>query len=410
MEELHREKYLSRIRPFYDDTEVIKVITGVRRCGKSTVMRQIAKELLDSGVEQSSIAFLDLDSKRYRKVSTADELEAEIDALIPSEGQGRYVLVDEVQNVEGFESVVNAYRNDGASVFITGSNSYLLSGELATKLTGRYMEFDVFPFSLSEVRDYKLLNGIDFDPNRDFQDYLVNGGFPRRFSYSDWDQQADYVRAVVGEVVDKDIRKRNKVRNLQTFERILEYLLSTPSATVSSTSIADFMKSEHVRILPSTVNRYLDMIFASRLISKCGRVDIVGRKALKTLYKSYVADPALHSYAAGPRTGLRIGMMLENVVYNELVSRGYEVAVGKFGSREVDFVVTKGLRKAFVQVTYVMESPETEDREEAPLLTLRDASPKYIISMDPVTIARNGIVRLNLVDDFLLGDGFRLGR
>ena len=409
MKELHREKYLSRIRPFYDDTEIIKVITGVRRCGKSTVMKQIVQELLDSGVEQSNIAFLDLDSKRYRKVSTADELEAEIDALIPSEGPGRYIFVDEVQNVKDFESVVNAYRNDGASVFITGSNSYLLSGEMVTKLTGRYMEFDVFPFSLSEVRDYKLLNGIEFDPNREFQDYLVNGGFPRRFSYPDNDQQADYVRAVVREVVDKDIRKRKKVRNIQTFERILEYLLFTPSTTVSSTSIADYMRGEHVKILPSTVNRYLDMIFASRLISKCSRVDIVGKKALKTLYKSYVADPALHSYATGPRTGLRIGMMLENVVYNELVSRGYEVAVGKFGSKEVDFVVTKGLKKAFVQVTYVMESPETEDREEATLLAMRDASPKYIITMDPVTIGRNGIIRLNLVNDFLLGDGFRLG-
>ena len=408
MKELLREKYMSRIRPFYSDAEVIKVITGVRRCGKSTVMRQIVQELQDSGVGPTMIAYLDLDSKRYRKVSTADELEAEIDALIPPEGPGRYLLVDEVQNVEDFESVVNAYRNDGASVFITGSNSYLLSGELATKLTGRYMEFNVFPFSLSEVRDYKLLNGIEFNPNRDFQDYLVNGGFPRRFSYTDHDQQADYVRAVVREVVDKDIRKRTKVRNLQTFDRVLEYLLSTPSTTVSSTSIADFMRSEHVKILPSTVNRYLDMIFASRLVSKCSRVDVVGKKALKTLYKSYVADPALHSYAAGPRTDLRIGMMLENVVYNELVSRGYEVAVGKLGSKEVDFVVTRGFKKAFIQVTYVMGSPETEDREEAPLLALKDASPKYIITMDPVTIGRKGIVRLNMVNDFLLGDGFRL--
>ena len=409
MKDLSREKYLSRIRPFYGDADVIKVITGVRRCGKSTVMRQIVQELLDSGVEPSMIAYLDLDSKRYRKVSNAEELEAEIDLLIPSEGPGRYLFVDEVQNAEGFESVINAYRNDGVSVFITGSNSYLLSGELVTKLTGRYMEFDVFPFSLSEVRDYKLLNGLGFDPNRDFQDYLVNGGFPKRFSYPDPEQQADYVGAVVREVVEKDIRKRRKFRNVQTFEKVLEYLLSTPSVTVSSTSIADFMRSEKVKVLPSTVNRYLDMIFASRLLSKCSRVDVVGRKALKTLYKSYVSDPALHAYAAGPRTGLRIGMMLENVVYNELVSRGYDVSVGKFGDREVDFVVTRGLKKAFVQVTYVMESPETEEREEAPLLALRDASPKYIITMDPVTIGRNGIVRLNLVNDFLLGDGFRLG-
>lgn len=409
MKELLREKYLSRIRPFYGDAEIIKVITGVRRCGKSTVMKQIVQELQDSGVEPSMIAYLDLDSKRYRKVSTADELEAEIDLLIPPEGPGRYLFVDEVQNVDGFESVINAYRNDGVSVFITGSNSYLLSGELVTKLTGRYLEFDVFPFSLSEVRDYKLQNGMDFDPSRDFQDYLVNGGFPKRFSYPDSEQQADYVRAVVSEVVEKDIRKKRKVRNIQTFEKVLEYLLSTPSVTVSSTSIADFMRSEKVKVLPSTVNRYLDMIFASRLLSKCSRVDVVGRKALKTLYKSYVSDPALHAYATGPRTGLRIGMILENVVYNELVSRGYDVSVGKFGDREVDFVVTRGLKKAFVQVTYVMESPDTEEREEAPLLALRDASPKYIITMDPVTIGRNGIVRLNLVNDFLLGDGFRLG-
>lgn len=405
---LRREKYLSRIRPFYHDADVIKVMTGVRRCGKSTMMRQIMEEISESLPADGAVAYIDLDSREHMGIRTVRALEERIDGLLP-EGTGpRYLFIDEVQNVEGFEQLVNAYRGEGVSVFVTGSNSYLLSGELVTKLTGRYVEFGIMPFSLSEIREFKQLNGMGFDARRELEDYLVNGGFPGRFFLGDGDSQAEYVRSVVREIVEKDILMRNRVRGRGSFKRILAYVLSTPSATVSSTSVSDYLRSDHVDILPSTVNRYLALIFDSKLASRCMRVDLVGRKALKTLYKSYLADPALHSYGAGPRTEIRIGMMLENIVHNELVSRGYNVAVGKQGDKEVDFVVSKGRRVAYVQVAYVLGTPETERREEAPLLAIRDAFPKYIISLDPLTISRNGITRLNLLEDFLLGDGFSL--
>lgn len=409
MTDLIREKYLSRIRPFYGDTDTIKVITGVRRCGKSTVMRQIIDEI-SSATPDSVIAYLDLDSKRYMDISTPGELVEAIDGILPSEGPGRYLFVDEVQNVEGFEKVVNAYRNDDVSVFVTGSNSYLLSGELVTKLTGRYIEFDVFPFSLSEVRDYKVLNGLPFDPDLDFRDYTVNGGFPKRFSYPGREEQETYVRSIVDEVIRKDVLSRNKVRGRASFQKVLGYILSTPSVTVSSTSVSGYLRSERIGVNPATVSRYLDMIFNSRLASRCLRRDIKGKKALRTLYKSYVADPALHTYYPSAGTGTRMGSLLENIVYNELRSRGYDVSAGKLGDGEVDFVVSRSRDVAYVQVTYVMDSPETEEREFAPLLRIRDAYPKYVISMDPLDMGRDGVKHLNLVRDFLLGDGFRLRR
>lgn len=407
MVDLVREKYLSRIRPFYRDPGLIKVITGVRRCGKSTVMRQIIDELTSSGVDPGMIAYLDLDSKEYRRVSNADDLEAAIDAVLPGEGDGRYLFIDEVQNVDGFEKLVNAYRGDGVSVFITGSNSYLLSGELVTKLTGRYIELDVYPFSLAEVRDFKRLNGQTFEAREELRDYMVNGGLPGRFVYDAGSQQ-DYVRAMVDEVIGKDVIRRNKVRGRSSFEAVLRYVLSTPSVTVSSTSVAKYLRSEGVSILPDTVNRYLDMIFSSKLAMRCDRVDIVGKKALRTLYKSYVADPALCSFYAGPGTNQRMGAMMENLVHNELLSRGYRVSVGKLRDLEVDFVVSRGTEMALVQVAYLLASEETEDREEAPLLAARTACPKYIISMDPIPTSRNGVIRLNLLD-FLLGEAIRLG-
>lgn len=408
MTDLVRERYLSRIRPFYHQMDLIKVITGVRRSGKSVLLKQIYGEVLSSGRAVGGMAYLDLDDRKYRKVRTSDDLEAAIDAVLPSSGDGRYLFLDEVQNVDDFEVLVNGYRNEGVSVFITGSNSYLLSGEMVTKLTGRYMEFDVYPFSFSEVRDYCSVNSMDFDSRRDFNEYVRLGGFPRRFSLGDQTAQRDYVRSLIAEIIEKDVRRKRKVRNKATFERVLEYLLATPSATISSTSISDYLRSEHVNINPYTAARYIDLIIASRLVSKCTRTDLVGKKALKTLYKVYIADPALHTLYPEVRSDIRMGAMIENIVYNELRSRGYSVTVGKLRGLEIDFVVTDGVRRAFVQVTYVMESPDTEAREIAPLLKLKDASPKYIISLDPVTFDRSGVVHLHLIDDFLLGDGFEL--
>lgn len=408
MKELIRERYLSRIRPFYDDKGIIKVLTGVRRCGKSTIMKQIMEEVSAGLYDERGIVYVDLDSRRNLNVRTCDSLERLIDSGFGDYDGDRYLFVDEVQNVKDFEPLINAYRNDGVSVFITGSNSYLLSGELVTKLTGRYVEFRIFTFSLSEVREFRHENGMDFNSSDAFQDYLMNGGYPKSFSYPDSESRILYIRSVIEETIKKEILKNNKVRNKAVLNRILDYILSTPGAEISSTSIADYLRSEKVRTTPNSVNRYLDMIYASKLADRCLRLDIFGKKALKTHYKSYVADISLHTSYPNRRHDVKMGLIIENIVFNELNARGYDVQVGKLRDAEVNFVVSDGKGIAYVQVTYLMPSAETEEREERSLLRIDDNYPKYIISMDPIAIDRKGIKRLRLVEDFLLGDGFRI--
>lgn len=407
MKELKREKYLSRIRPFYRDCDIIKVLTGVRRSGKSTIMRQIMAEINSDIADARALVYVDLDSKANLKINTPDLLEELIDSKFGDYSGEKYLFVDEIQNVSGFEPLINAYRNDGVSVFITGSNSYLLSGELVTKLTGRYIEFRIFTFSLSEIRSFCLENKLEFNPTDAFRNYILNGGYPKSFTYVNSEDRVLYIRSVIGETIKKDILKNNKVKNQTLLNKLLDYVLSTPGAEISSVSISDYLRSEHISTSPNTVNRYLEYLFASKLVDKCTRFDIFGKKALKTHYKSYVADISIHTSYPNHRHDLKMGHIIENIVFNELMSRGYDVQVGKFRNTEVDFVVSNGRNVAYIQVTYMMLSPETEDREERPLLDIRDNYPKYIISMDPIAVDRNGIKRLRLVEDFLLGDGFR---
>ena len=408
MKELKREMYLSRIRPFYRDMDMIKVLTGVRRCGKSTIMKQIMNEIRSDVTDDRALVYIDLDSKKNLGIRTPQSLEKLIDSGFGDYDGERFLFIDEIQNVRGFEPLINAYRNDNVSVFITGSNSYLLSGELITKLTGRYLEFRIFTFSLNEVRSFYRENDMDFIPSDEFREYIQNGGYPKSFVYADKESRLLYVRSVIEETIKKDILSSRKVRNRGLLNKLLDYVLSTPGAEISSTSIAAYLRSERIRTTPNTVNRYLDLIFASRLADRCMRFDIHGKKAMKTHYKSYVADISLHTSYPGPRNDLMMGHVIENIVFNELNARGYDVRVGKLRSTEVDFVVSDGRRLAYVQVTYLMPSSETEDREEGPLLRIDDNYPKYIISMDPVALDRKGIRRLRLVEDFLLGDGFTL--
>ena len=402
MKDLIREKYLMRIRPFYHDHSMIKVLTGVRRCGKSTIMKQIMAEL------DGDIVYLDLDSKENFKIRDAVTLEGKIDKSFSDSGKQKFLFIDEIQNVKDFEPLVNAYRNDGVSVFITGSNSYLLSGQLVTKLTGRYIEFQIFPFSFGEIKDFFAVNGLPFSPAEEFRTYFTGGGFPQRFKYSGEAEQIAYIEQLVGESMEKDILKSRKVRNRPLLKKILAYAVSSPGAEISTVSISKYLKSEGINTLPSTVGGYLELLFESKLLLKCNRYDIVGKKSLKTHYKTYVADPAIHSFYPDRRHNVRIGDMLENIVYLELVSRGYGVAVGKLKNREVDFVVVKGNSLAYVQVTYLTDNPKTEEREHKSLLSIKDNYPKYVISMDPLPVDRDGVKRLNLIDDFLLGDKFEL--
>ncbi len=230
MKELKRERYLSRIRPFYGDSDIIKVLTGVRRSGKSTIMRQIMAEIGSDASGDRALVYIDLDSKKNLKITTPDSLEELIDSEFGNRRGERYLFIDEIQNVRGFEPLINAYRNDGVSVFITGSNSYFLSGELVTKLIGRYVEFRIFTFSLGEVRSFYQENGMDFNPADAFREYILNGGYPKSFAYADQEDRVLYISSVIDETIKKDILRNSKVRNRTLLNKLLDYVLSIPGA------------------------------------------------------------------------------------------------------------------------------------------------------------------------------------
>jgi|LAHS01.1.fsa_nt_gb predicted AAA+ superfamily ATPase len=404
---LIREKYLSKIRPFYDDFGIIKVLEGIRRCGKSVILEQIRDELISKGISASRIIFLNLDKRPYRSVKSATKLDKVISKKWPKGEQPVYLFVDEVQNAKGFEPVIESYRLEGnCSIFITGSNSYLLSGKLASKLTGRYVEFNIMPFSYQEAVAYQKQK----DPAAGalpIDDYFRYGGFPKRFDYPREEDSDLYTRSVLDEIVKKDLKKRAKVRDKALFERVVQYVCLNTAATFSSKSIAKYLKTEHIKTKANTIARYLRLIQEGKIVSLCHRYDIRGKEALQFYEKSYITDPALKNLFS-PGARIDYSSMVETIVYNELLARGYSVQAGVLPNAEIDFVVSKGSKVAYIQVAYLIPERETEEREFSPLLEAKEAFPKYVISMDQVDLSQNGIRHLQLVRDFLLGNGFSL--
>ena len=268
MELFIREKYLKKMRGFYHDTDIIKIITGVRRCGKSCLMQTVRGELLAKGVAEENIIFLDLDRKQYRKVKTADQLENLIDSLSSASGD-KYLFIDEVQNVKGFEEVVNAYRSEGGySIFITGSNSYLLSGELATKLTGRYVEFELFPLTFDEYLEMKKFYGKEIDANLliELNRYLQEGGFPKAMQYDDFADKRTYVRSVIDEIFAKDIKSRLKIRNVEAFNNVKNFIINNFGATVSTRSLGAALSKNGIIIKQETLVRYIEALTESTIV------------------------------------------------------------------------------------------------------------------------------------------------
>ena len=400
-----RERYLQRLRPFYHDDDIIKVITGMRRCGKSCLMATVAEELVASGVPEKDVLFLDLDSKPYRYTTTPDQLETAIDSLV-LDGDPKYLFIDEIQNVDGFESVVNAYRNDGGfSVFLTGSNSYLLSGELATKLTGRYVEAEMFTLGFSEHLGMKRFLGLGLSSDaQEFEQWLSFGGFPRALHIADPSAKDDYVRDVVDQVFEKDIRARRKIRNRIAFERSMAYAINNFGATTNLTNITSYLDNvEHVKVKKQTLSGYLELLANAKLLYRCPRFDLKSRRSLRGEEKYYLADPAIYR-ARNTDARVNYGPALENALYTHLVSKGYSVSVGKIGKLECDFIVRKGDEYAYVQVAMTVADPEVERREYAPFGKIRDGWPRYLFTLDPLRSQRDGVRHLNLMD-FLKEDG-----
>lgn len=396
-----RENYLNKIRPFYDETEIIKVITGVRRCGKSSLMKTIAEELINKGIKNENIIFLDLDSREYRKIKTDDQLDELLQLNSKAYGL-KYVFIDEIQNVKNFEEVINAYRCAGDfSIFITGSNSYLLSGELTTKLTGRYIEFEMFPLSFEEYIDIKNFYKKPVNTNLmvELNNYLLEGGFPLAIQYDNLADKRTYVKSVINEIFDKDIKSRIKINNREAFVKVRDFVINNYGATMSISSLQKTLGKDGMAIKRTTLDRYIKALTDAKILYECKRFDMKSKKSLTGEKKYYLADTSFY-FATNTDNRINYGPALENIVYIYARSRNYEVSVGRIGKLECDFILRdNNLNYAYVQVSYTInESKDTEDREYKPLEKIKDNYPKYVITTDYLLQHRNGIYHVNLMD------------
>ncbi len=364
-------------------------------------MQMIADELRQNGVKNDDIIYLDLDERKNRRIRTADQLEALIESERLNDGH-KYLFIDEVQNVEGFEEVINGYRTDGGfSIFITGSNSYLLSGELVTKLTGRYLEFEMFTLSFEEYEQMKKFYGKDVNPNLsvELNRYVLEGGFPRTVEIDDIAAKRTYVTGVVNEIFNKDIRKKVKIRDEAAFEAVTNFVLNNFGSTMSVKSITETLQKNGTGITRTTVSRYISALVNAKILCECCRFDLKSKRALSGEKKYYLADLGFY-FSRNTDNRIKFGPVLENMVYVYARSLDYSVSVGRIGKSECDFILRSSVNDySYVQVAYtILESTETEDREYRPLESIRDNYPKYVVTTDYLIQKRNGIHHVNLMD------------
>lgn len=394
-----RENYLKKIRGFYHDTGMIKVVTGIRRCGKSCLLQSIVKELEGMGIPQENIIFINLDKKDFRFVKEPDQLEKLIDSFPAVKGV-KYLFIDEIQNVSGFEELINSYREEGDySIFITGSNFYLLSGELVTKLTGRYIEFEVFPLTFDEYVEMKKFKNLPVkeDIVAEFDDFMMEGGFPKTLDYKTMEDKRTYVKSIMEEIFEKDIKRRVKIRDRASFETVWRYLINNFGATVSLSDILSDLHKSSSNITKNTLYRYIQILLDAKVLYRCDRFDMKSRKSIRGEEKFYLADLGFY-YAFNTDNRIQYGPVLENITYIYAKANGYSISVGRIGKLECDFILRKGnFDYSYVQVTLTMMiSLETENREHAPLEMIKDNYPKYILTRNDLIQKRNGILHRNI--------------
>lgn len=402
MEKLYRrEIYLSKIRGFYDDS-MIKVITGIRRCGKSYLLKTIIEELKERGVQDKDIIYIELDKKEYKNIQTPLELENAIDELV-KDNDFKYLFIDEVQNVLGYESVVNAYREEGNySIFLTGSNSYLLSGELATKLTGRHIEIEMLPLNFYEYVDMKKFMGKEVNTNiyHEFEEFIRDGGFPGSLYYNDYEDKLLYTKSVIEQIFDKDIKNHKKIKDKSLFEVIQKFIVNNFGAIISVGSIYDYLtNSQKIAIDRRTIKNYIEVLENAKIIYPCDLFDIKSKKVLNGEKKYYLADLSIY-YALNTDNRINYGPVLENVLFNYLNGKNYSLSVGKIGNLECDFIARYGVDEYFyIQVTKNIDDKKTEKREYKPFYEIKEMYPRYLFVADLI-LQRNvdGIKNVNIVD------------
>ncbi len=401
---LKREKYLKDIRGFYNQ-DIIKVITGMRRSGKSILLLQIMEELKEQGIRDKQIIYLNFEIIENMKYASPDSLNSYISNQI-KKNQKYYLFFDEIQNVQSWEKVINSFKakyKDKVSIFITGSNSKLLSGELATLIAGRYVSFNIYPFTFKEVCELtNSENKNKYELAELFDNYIKWGGMPQRFSQNNEIEIKNYLKDVYNSIVIKDIIERYKIKDIDLFNRIITYIITTPAQTFSAGSLVKYFESENRKVSLETIYNYLEYITESLIVRKAERYDIRGKRLLTGKYKYYVADLGFTEIISEGRKE-QVGFKLENIVYNELISRGYNVNVGNIGEKEIDFIATKFEKKIYVQVAYLLVDEDVINREFGAFDNIKDNYPKYVVSMDTLSYSQNGIIHKNIID-FLLSD------
>ena len=399
---IKRESYISQIRPFINQTELIKVIVGVRRSGKSIMLELIKEELQTAGIPDKQFISINFEDMTYSSLTTAAALHDYLKKQIADKEGRVYLFLDEIQEVTDWEKCVNSLRvNSDVDIYITGSNAKMLSGEYATLLSGRYVEFSVYPFSFSEYCEARRESGENRSIGEYFTQYVKYGGLPFLATAPlDDNAKSQYLKDIYASVVIKDIVKRNNLRDVDLLERIMAYAVANIGRTFSAHSIASYLKNEKRAASVDTIINYLSACEKAFLFYKISRMDLDGKEILKINEKYYLSDHGLRQALYG--NNLRdIELILENIVCLEMLRRGYKVGIGKIGDREIDLVCDKNGRRIYIQVCYMLASEKTSEREFGIYNSVRDNYPKYVLSMDEFDFSQNGIIHMN-IRDFLI--------
>ena len=401
---INRPMYVDKIMA-YTDTPFIKILTGVRRCGKSTILQMIIDKLKKRGITDEQIVSIRFDSMEYEDM-TAKEMFSMIKEKLYANGK-TYLFLDELQEIEGWEKVVNSLYSDyETDIYVTGSNSRMMSSEISTYLAGRYVAFRIFTISFSEYLTFKKEYAELHDNKTELSNYLRLGGFPATHlqNYSD-NEIYTIVKDIYNSTIFSDIVKRNNIRKVDQLERIVKFAFNNIGKTFSAKSVSDYLKSEHRKIDNETVYNYLEKLEKAYILHRCSRYDMNGKEFLKTQEKFYVADSAF-KYSILGYTETSVAAMLENIVYLELLRRGYEVCIGKTNDGEIDFIATKQNEKMYVQVTREISSEKTEKREYERLLEIHDNYPKYVLTTDDFAGGNYEGIKTMHIADFLLSKEF----
>lgn len=399
---LVREKYLSKIRGFYEETSLIKIIYGMRRSGKSVILRQIIDEIKMNGVNDSNIIYINFESLKYDFIKTAKDLFNYIEEIAVSNGK-YYVFLDEIQKVDEFEKGINSLRiTDKYSIFITGSNSRMTFLELSTDLSGRYVRFKINPLSFKEVVQLTDTNENGYEDL--LYDIFKWGTLPQRFSFQEDDNKINYLASVYDSIILKDVVERLGIKDISSFNKVLQYILDTESREFSRDNVIDYLKREHHEIANDTLYSYLEAFTSTFIMNKVYRYDVHGKGVLKTLNKYYSNDLGIKQIKTGSND-VNYSVALENVVYNDLIVKDYNVYIGKTKKGEIDFIASKNNKVKYIQVCYKLDREDTIEREFGAFDPIDDDNDKYVISLDKEDYSRDDIKHLNIFE-FLMDDDF----